>query len=64
MLLGAVVLALLANFWPGFPSLGRLDDVLIFNDDWGTYRGIAWRITAETWLAQPLWRKLFGVGPG
>ena len=64
MLLGAEVLALLANFWPGFPSLGRLDDVLIFNDDWGTYRGIAWRITAETWLAQPLWRKLFGVGPG
>ena len=64
MLLGAVVLALLANFWPGFPSLGRLDDVLIFNDDWGTYRGIAWRITAEAWLAQPLWRKLFGVGPG
>ena len=64
MLLGAVVLALLANFWPGFPSLGRLDDVLIFNDDWGTYRGIAWRITTETWLAQPLWRKLFGVGPG
>ena len=64
MRLGAVVLALLANFWPGFPSLGRLDDVLIFNDDWGTYRGIAWRITAETWLAQPLWRKLFGVGPG
>ena len=64
MLLGAVVLALLANFWPGFPSLGRLDDVLIFNDDWGTYRGTAWRITAETWLAQPLWRKLFGVGPG
>ena len=64
ILLGAVVLALLANFWPGFPSLGRLDDVLIFNDDWGTYRGTAWRITAETWLAQPLWRKLFGVGPG
>lgn len=64
MLLGAVVLALLANFWSGFPSLGRLDDVLIFNDDWGTYRGTAWRITAETWLAQPLWRKLFGVGPG
>ena len=56
MLLGAVVLALLANFWPGFPSLGRLDDVLIFNDDWGTYRGIAWRITAETWLAQQIGR--------
>ena len=61
---GAAVLAGLANCWPNFPSLGRLDDLLIFNDDWGTYRGTAWRITAESWLAQPLWRKLFGVGPG
>lgn len=61
---GAAVLFLLANFMPGFPSLGRLDDVLIFNDDWGTYRGTAWRITAESWLAQPFWRKLLGVGPG
>ncbi len=60
----AAVLFLLANFWPNFPSLGRLDDVLIVNDDWGTYRGTAWRITAETWLSQPLWRKIFGVGPG
>ena len=61
---GAAVLAVLANCWPNFPSLGRLDDLLIFNDDWGTYRGTAWRITAESWLAQPVWRKLFGVGPG
>ena len=61
---GAAMLFLLANFWPNFPSLGRLDDVLIVNDDWGTYRGTAWRITTETWLAQPLWRKIFGVGPG
>ena len=61
---GAVILPLLANFWPGFPSLGRLDDLLIFNDDWGTYRGTAWRITAESWLSQPLWRKILGVGPG
>ena len=61
---GAAVLTLLANCVPGFPSLGRLDDVLIFNDDWGTYRGTAWRITVESWLAQPVWRKLLGVGPG
>lgn len=61
---GAAVLTLLANCVPGFPSLGRLDDVLIFNDNWGTYRGTAWRITVESWLAQPAWRKLLGVGPG
>lgn len=61
---GTVVLYILANFWPGFPSLGRLDDVLIINDDWGTYRGTAWRITWSTWLDQPLWRKIVGVGTG
>ena len=59
-----VLLYGLANFWPGFPSLGRLDDVLIINDNWGTYRGTAWRITWSTWLDQPLWRKLIGVGTG
>ena len=64
IVLSAAVLTLLANFLPGFPSLGRLDDLLVFNDDWGTYRGTAWRITVESWLAQPVWRKLLGVGPG
>ena len=64
VVVGAVALTVLANCWPSFPSLGRLDDVLIFNDDWGTYRGTAWRITAASWLDQPLWRKLLGVGPG
>lgn len=59
-----VLLYALANFWPGFPSLGRLDDVLVINDDWGTYRGTAWRITWCTWLDQPLWRKIVGVGTG
>lgn len=59
-----VLLYGLANFWPGFPSLGRLDDILIINDDWGTYRGTAWRITWSTWLSQPLWRKIIGVGTG
>ena len=59
-----LLLYALANFWPGFPSLGRLDDILIINDDWGTSRGTAWRITWCTWLDQPLWRKWFGVGTG
>ena len=59
-----VVLVVLANFMPDFPSLGKLDDLLIFNDDWGTYRGTAWRISWSAWTAQPFWRKLLGVGPG
>ena len=59
-----VVLVVLANFMPGFPSLGKFDDLLVFNDDWGTYRGTAWRISWSAWTAQPFWRKLLGVGPG
>ena len=59
-----VVLVVLANFMPGFPSLGKFDDLLVFNDDWGTYRGAAWRISWSAWTAQPFWRKLLGVGPG
>ena len=60
-----VALVVLANFLPGFPSLGqKLDDLLVFSDDWGTYRGTAWRISWSAWTAQPLWRKLVGVGPG
>ncbi|WP_294497655.1 O-antigen ligase family protein [uncultured Gemmiger sp.] len=57
-------LFLLANLWPGFPSLGSLDNLLVFNDDWGTYRGTAWRIAWQTWANAPLWRKLVGFGPG
>lgn len=66
LLLGSsVVLVVLANLWPGFPSLGeRLDGLLVFNDDWGTYRGTAWRIAWGTWADGSLWRKLVGVGPG
>ncbi|MDD4849277.1 MAG: O-antigen ligase family protein, partial [Gemmiger sp.] len=64
VLAGAVALFLLANFWPGFPSLGAVDGYLIFNDDWGTYRGTAWRAAAGVWADGPWWRKLLGYGPG
>ena len=59
-----VVLVVLATSLPGFPSLGKLDALRGFNDDWGTYRGTAWRISWSAWTAQPFWRKLLGVGPG
>ena len=62
---GAVaVLFLLANLWPGFPSLGKLDNFLVFNDDWGTYRGTGWRAAWGTWWDASLWRKVLGYGPG
>lgn len=62
---GAVaVLFLLANLWDGFPSLGKLDQYLVFNDDWGTYRGTGWRAAWGTWSSAPWWRLLLGYGPG
>lgn len=59
-----VLLFLLANLWPGFPSLGKLDDYLVFNDDWGTYRGTGWRAAWGTWSSAPWWRLALGYGPG
>lgn len=59
-----VLLFLLANLWPGFPSLGKLDSYLVFNDDWGTYRGTGWRAAWGTWSSAPWWRLLLGYGPG
>lgn len=64
LLCGVALLVLLANVWPGFPDLGRLNELLVFNDAWGTHRGLAWRICAAAWWEQPLCRKLLGVGPG
>ena len=61
---GGVLVFLLANLVPGFPSLGKLDNFFVFNDDWGTYRGTAWRAAWDAWADAPLWRKLVGYGPG
>lgn len=61
---GAAALVLLVNLAPGFPALGTLDNFLLFNDDWGTYRGTAWRIAWGAWADAPLWRQLLGYGPG
>ncbi|MGN0976083.1 MAG: O-antigen ligase family protein [Gemmiger sp.] len=60
----AVALLALANLWPDFPSLGGLDNFIVFNDEWGTYRGTAWRIAWGAWVDGSLFRKLFGMGPG
>ena len=57
-------LFLAATFVPGFPSLGALDNFFKFNDDWGTYRGVAWKAAFAAWWDAPLWRKLLGYGPG
>lgn len=60
----AAALVLLANFCPGFPSLGPLDELLVFSDSWGTWRGTAWRAAWGIWRDGTPLRKLVGVGPG
>lgn len=42
---------------------GDLGSYLIFNDEWGTRRGYAWRITLENYSSFPLVHKIFGYGP-
>ncbi|MDD6319264.1 MAG: O-antigen ligase family protein [Oscillospiraceae bacterium] len=63
-LIFAVLAVLLANLLPGLPLPERLHNLLVFSDDWGTYRGTAWRVSASTWAQAPFWRKLIGFGPG
>lgn len=60
----AVAAVAVANCLPTLPLPGRLHNLLVFSDDWGTYRGTAWRIAFSTWADGSWWRKLIGVGPG
>ena len=54
----------LANAMPNLPLPESLHNLLVFNDDWGTYRGVAWRAAFGTWAAGSLLRKIVGIGPG
>lgn len=59
-----VLLLVWANVLPGYPGLGPLDGFLVFNDDWGTFRGTGWRAAWGVWADGSVFRKLVGVGPG
>ena len=54
----------LANAMPNRPLPESLHNLLVFNDDWGTYRGVAWRAAFGTWADGSLLRKIVGIGPG
>lgn len=63
--IGTCSLALLlldANLWHP-DRYDRYAKYLIFNDSWGTYRGLCWRIAKEEYMKFPFWRKLIGSGP-
>ena len=42
---------------------GGLRDMVVFNDNWGTNRGFAWRKAIENYREFPFIRKVFGYGP-
>lgn len=40
-----------------------LSNYLVFNDAWGNYRGVAWRLGLEEYAKFPFYQKLIGYGP-
>ena len=44
-------------------DLGMLENLIRFNDEWGSYRGYVWRIACENFSGLPVINKLFGTGP-
>lgn len=51
-----------ANLWhPG--RYGAYAKYFVFNDSWGTHRGLCWRIAIEEYMEFPLWKMLIGSGP-
>lgn len=51
-----------ANLGGNADRYGSLGRYLQFSDEWGTYRGLIWRITMEAYGKQPIHHKIFGYG--
>lgn len=64
LLCAAAVLFVLydANQGGNAGRYGALGSYLHFSDEWGTYRGLIWRITLEAYAKQPLGHRLWGYG--
>ena len=52
-----------ANFMGHAQNYGKLRNYVVFDDNWGTHRGYAWRKALETYKNFPLIRKILGNGP-
>lgn len=68
VLLAAVAAAVLwmfydANFAGHQDKYQAIAKYIVFNDNWGTNRGFAWRISWENFKNFPLIHKIFGFGP-
>lgn len=51
-----------ANWGGHSERYGALSNYLHFTDEWGTYRGMVWRISLESYAKQPFGHKLWGFG--
>lgn len=58
-----VILLVINTRHPG--SIGKLSDqaLFIFNDTWGSSRGITWKAGMTVFFEQPFLHKLIGLGP-
>lgn len=52
-----------ANLYDLAGRYGAAGKYLKLNDDWGTYRGLCWRLAHESYGRFPLIKKLVGSGP-
>lgn len=61
----AVLVAVLvdANLLGHAQRYESLRNYVVFNNDWGTHRGFAWRKAVENYMEFPLLQKILGHGP-
>lgn len=52
-----------ANFGENPDKYGVLSRFLVFGDQWGTMRGMVWRLAWESFEKFPFWQKMIGTGP-
>ncbi len=52
-----------ANQGGNAEAYGRAAKFLVFNDDWGTNRGYAWKLALKYFKNLPFFKKLIGSGP-
>ena len=62
-IIGYIALLIFNTLMPGKMELLNGKEVFIFDDHWGSSRGITWKTAFLTWWNQDVWHKLVGVGP-
>jgi len=59
-----VIILVLTNVGVQLPFFGKFNRILVLNDDWGTGRGLSWRLGLQYYCTDStIMQKLFGNGP-